>query len=448
MGKYLNAQVLGVSIKRIRSGIYSARHHFFRGGWASVEALVAPVVMIALSPWMLQRLGADKFGQWTLALAVAGFANVVSLGAGPSTMFAVARFAGKENISKAIEAIKAGFSVALITSAIFMTFACVVSEPIAKAAFVKMGDPDNIGYVLLLGACALVLQEIDSVFAGALRGMHRYDLVGIAEIFGRLVWAASIVSITLITTAIIPILTTHIIYCLLRLIIRIRIVKSVFGESCIKLPVSKNSILNIINFGKWISVQSIGGVLFSTMDKFVVGWLFGSSELSRYSLCLQLVQFLHNVQASAFQIITPVVVNKNNNNEEAKVKFNYLNFSAWIGAACLIIPLFMLAAGYDIMGLWLGSSFANDNITLLRILIVGGAILAFTIPAHYVLLGLGKARLCAIILFVAGSASLMFSASLAAYGILGFAIGRMAYGAITFLYFIAIHRSNSECVRI
>lgn len=431
-------------LEKLRSRVIAARPHLLRGGWASGEALVAPVVLFALSPWLLQRLGPDGFGQWALALTIAGFAHVASLGAGVSTMYAVAAFNAKGESAKAVDAIKAGFSLALIASVVLMTFAWLVSSPIAKTVFLKMGESHTVVAILLLGACALALQEIDAVFAGALRGMQRYDLVALLELLGRPLWALSIAAMAFMTNDIISILIVHNIYYLLRLVVRARMVALVFQRHCFGFPDSIQSILNIVNFGKWISLQSIGGVLFSTMDKVLVGWIFGSGELARYSICLQVVQFSHNLQAAGFQIITPWVSLKKINSNSSVARYNFFRFCLWTGVGGLILPLLLISGSWLILELWMGVFFANNNTDLLRVLLVGTAILAFTIPAHYVLLGLGKAKFSAILLVVAGLFSLLSSASLATFGLIGFAIGRMIYGAIACLYLVPIWRTNSE----
>jgi O-antigen/teichoic acid export membrane protein len=431
-------------LEKFKSIVLSARPHLLHGSWASVEALVAPVVLFALSPWLLHRLGANGFGQWALALTVAGFAHVASLGAGVSTMYAVADFNAKGEKDRVVDAIKAGFSLALMTSVVLMAFAWLVSYPIAKTLFVKMGDPPIVVAVLLLGVCSLALQELDAVFAGALRGLRRYDLVALLDLFGRPIWALSIAAVAYTTSDVISILIAHNIYYLVRLVVRARIASFILQKKCFGFPDSFKSIKNIANFGKWISLQSIGGVLFSTMDKVFVGWLFGSGELARYSICLQIVQFSHSLQAAGLQIITPWVAQKKMNWRSSVTKYNFFKFCLWAGLGSLILPFLLVSGSWLLLKLWMGVVFANNNADLLMVLLAGTAILAFTIPAHYVLLGLGKAKFSAVLLVFAGIVSLLSATSLAAFGLMGFAIGRMMYGAIACLYLVPIWRINYE----
>lgn len=434
-----------IDLQNLRSKVLAIRPHLLRGSWASAEALVAPLIFFLLSPWLLNSLGTNGFGQWTLALTIGGFTHVASLGAGASTMYAVSAYIAKDEDDRSADAIKAGFFIAFIAAIIFMILAWLVSESVARTLFSKMGEPRTVVAVLLFGVCALGLQELDAVFAGALRGMQRYDLVALFELLGRPVWALSISITAFLTSDVFAILIAHNIYYLTRLIVRARVAASLFKKSCFGLPTSVESLLEIVNFGKWISLQSIGGILFSTIDKVLVGWLFGSSELARYSICLQVAQFSHSLQAAGLQIITPwVALKKSNWTSTINNNSKTFRLSLWLGAGCLIFPMLLFFSSWPILKMWMGFQFANNNVDLLRVLLIGTAILSFTIPAHYVLLGLGKAKFTAILLVTAGAVSLLSSISLAVFGLMGFAFGRIMYGVIAFIYLIPIWRIHSK----
>jgi len=422
------------------SRLLSIKPHLRRGSWATVEAVVAPALGIALSPWLLHKLGAEGFGQWALALTIAGFAHLASLGAGVATMYAAAARSAKDEDAEVADCIKAGFAVALIACIGLVFFAWLAAEPIATTLFSKMGQPRTVAVVLLLGVVGLALQELDAVFAGALRGMQRYDSVALLELVGRPIWALSIAIVAYQTHDVLAVLTVHLVYNLLKVIVRARIAAALLQRSCFGLPRSLQSMLDIVQFGKWISVQSLGGVLFSTMDKVLVGWFFGSADLARYSICLQVAQFVHGLQASGLQVITPWVTRNQSVWSPNIVKKKLMQICVYLGLGSLILPLLLLGGSWQLLALWLGASFADSNVNLLRVLLAGAAILAFTVPAHYVLLGLGRAKFSAILLLIAGMASLLASISLAAFGLMAFALGRITYGAIACFYLVPIRR--------
>ena len=418
------------------------RQHLYRGGWASIEAIVGPGVLFLLSPWLLQELGSDEFAIWLLALAIAGFTNIVSLGAGTSTMYAVAACYARNEKQKASEEINAGFSLVMICLifVLTLTYLLVSLNPVV-GFFDKIGEHSVIRKALALGIFALMLQEIDTVFAGAIRGAGRYDLVSIFEIFTRPTWAVIIALSVSLKSDIIFLLTIHNLFVFFKCVFRGFLVKIVFKHHRFNCFSSWSKIHTVLSYGKWISVQSIGGFLFATADRFIVSWLFGSADLVRYSLCLQVVQFIHNLQAAAFQIITPWVIEKKEKYGQGQFfKINRLTIN--LGIIASIAPLILAFFAYDILNFWLGEVFAMANSNLLEVLLIGGAILAFSIPMHYIVLGFGQVQFGASLLIVAGFISILTATLLSFAGLMGFAAGRMMYGTIACLYFIPIYKSS------
>lgn len=421
--------------------VFALRDTILRGGWASLEALVGPAILFLLSPWLLHHLGSESFGIWLFSLAIAGFTSIVSLGAGVSTMYAIAdRFArnGNNEIGSEIET---GITLVLICSCFVLSFSWIVSHYVASSIFYQMGDQYIVRWAFLLGITALIIQEFDTVLAGALRGSGRFDLVGLFDLITKPLWGLAIACVASFSGDVIMALIIHNLFNICKLFARSFLLKKANKNFRIGLSFSLSNIKSFINYGKWISIQNFGGFLYLTADRFVVGWLFGSSDLVRYSLCLQIVQFIHNLQSSAFQIITPWIM-KFRASKATWAELNIVRFTVIAGVSATIFPLIVILFSYNILDIWIGPIFAENNQKILVVLLMGGAILAFTVPMHYVVLGLGNVKYGAQLLVAAGIASIASSFLLSFLGLVGFALGRSTYGAIACLYFVPIYRSR------
>jgi len=407
-----------------------------KGGWAAAESMVLPILSVLLSPWLLNTIGSEGFGQWALALSLAGFAHMTSAGAGVATMLGVANIREEQLCVEAPQLIKAGVLVAVMTGSILIVSCVLLSPYFVSLVFSKMGEAVLVSKILLLGVLALVMQQIDDVLAGALRGIQRFDLVAKVELVGRPLWAVGIFFAAYYSNNVIFLLYCHLVYMSLRVSARLLIVKKKFSLVFFHGTVSKCHLKKLLSTGKWISVQALGGVMFSTVDKLLVGGLYGSGDLSRYAICTQISQFVHNLQAAALQVITPWVA-KNR-------KINLLKIALLNGSACLIFPFAVMIGSWWLLRMWMGTSFADENEKLLMALMLGTVILAFTIPAHYIALGFGKTKICAAILLIGGALSVMTSFGLAAWGVIAFSMGRLVYGVVALGYFFVIKNFNSK----
>jgi len=431
-----NLRFLKLTINKIKLFLKRVSPFFSKGGWAVGEALTVPLLMLMLSPWLLRTLGKIGFGQWMLALSLNGFVHMTSLGAGVAVMLGVAQINSKNSHEEIGRIIKAGLLVAICSGGILIFTVWFVSSHVVSLFFSKMGLPSVVENVLVLGVILLALQQVDEILAGALRGMQRFDLVAKVEIYGRPVWAVLIAFVAYHTADVICLLQTHLFYTVVRTVCRIIVVTSLLGKNFFHDKFSLSYVKKLVKTGKWISVQSVGGVMFSTLDRLCVGGLFGAEGMSRYAICTQISQFVHNLQAAALQVIIPWVTKSK--------KRNLLKMAVLTGFACLVFPFAVMSGSWWLLDVWMGTGFADENEKLMLLLLIGTAILAFTIPAHYVVLGVGKTKICATILLVGGALSLMASVGLAAWGLIAFSIGRLVYGAVALGYFFVIKNFNSK----
>jgi O-antigen/teichoic acid export membrane protein len=182
-------------------------------------------------------------------------------------------------------------------------------------------------------------------------------------------------------------------------------------------------------------------LLFSVVDRLVVGAIFGAADLARYSICMQLAQLVHGVQATALQPLFPWVTTRAASPQPLSAAM--LKRTALLGGlACLVVPLGLIVVADTVLNLWIGPAFAEANSGICRILIGAYGLLAFNIPVHYLLLGLGAVRFLAAISVVAGAVSLIASLLLCPLGFTYFVVGKLFYAPLTFLNFIVLSKAT------
>ena len=100
----------------------------------------------------------------------------------------------------------------------------------------------------------------------------------------------------------------------------------------------------------------------------------------------------------------------------------------------------LLAFADTFLGAWIGAQFARENSGVCRALLLAYGLLAFNIPVHYLLLGLGKVRFLATTNVLAGILSLSTSLLLSYWGFTAFVLGKLLFAPLIFLNFIALRR--------
>ena len=396
---------------------------------------------IAVSPALLHSLGSRGFGLWAFAVAIAGFGGVASLGVGVATTRYVAEDLASGHPQGAVETTRAALSVALGGGLLLMALCAVFASLLAGTAFVRMGAVGEVSTALVLGVALLALQEIDGVFTGALRGAQRFDSAAQVELSMRVAWIGAVIGAAWYTRDAIATLAVSNALGLLKAVIKGCAAQRALKGHCMIPTRSIAPMQRLLRFGKWMWMQTLGGLLFSVVDRLVVGAVFGASDLARYSICMQLAQLVHGVQATALQPIFPWVTARLASPQPVSAAM-LRRIAVFGGLACLIAPLILIVVADTVLSLWIGAAFAEENSGICRILIGAYGLLAFNIPVHYLLLGLGAIRILAAINLAAGAVSLLASLLLFPWGLTYFAIGKLFFAPLILFNFMMLRKST------
>jgi O-antigen/teichoic acid export membrane protein len=417
-----------------------------RAAWAAADQGIYPIVQLALTPYLLFKLGRQDFGIWMLAVAALSMSQLVSWGAGIATTKHVSADMAAGAKSEAIEVARAALAVAMMGGLLAAFLGWMLAPLIVAHFFRGMGPLERTVPVLALCGLAAAIQEIDNVFAGALRGVERFDLCAQAEVPARLIMGAVIAllasqgcSVHTLFAALIPMMAAKAALKAWQVSIQFQSAKSALPS--FTLPTMRR----VAAFGFWQWLQSAGALFFSASDQILVGGLLGAVALARYSACLQIAQYVHMVPSVMVQVIFPRLSALGSQLDAVSGNriLNYSTIAALGTSIVLGMPLILFAD--QLLKLWIGPAFAAENHQLLIVLIVVHITLAANIGGYFVLLGSGRTARSAAIVLSAGAAQSLFAILVAPMGLMAVALNRFVYSALTsFLYFAARYRTNER----
>jgi O-antigen/teichoic acid export membrane protein len=420
------------------------RNYSGRAGWAVGEQGIAPLVQLVLTPIFLRRLGGESFGIWMFALTIVSMSPLVSLGASVAATKHVSADLGRGLRDQAIAAIRAAIAVAMTGGVLVSVLLALLAPLLAAHLLHNLGAPGRVGLVLALCGVAAAVQEIDNVFAGALRGAERFDLCAMVEVPARVLIGCVLVWLCESSVGVHGLLVTLIFLLAIKATVKGWQVARLFGGVSTCLPsMAAEPLRRVVSFGAWQWLQTAGTVFFSAADQLLIGGLIGAAALARYSTCLQIAQYVHTLPSVMTQVIFPRLSALGPN--IGAVRGNEILRSATIatvGAAILLgLPLMLFAR--PILRIWIGVRFADENYWLLIVLVVVHIVLAFNIASYFVLLGSGRAPRSATIVLAAGATQFAAAVAAAPLGIFAVACSRFVYAfATAFLYKAARYRHD------
>ena len=413
--------------------------HLVQGSWGITEYLAYPVLMLVATPIFLSQLGTAQYGQWMLLMAVTSMGGLASMGMGTAIVKDVSSYRGRGDLVSAANAVRAGLAVSLVGSVIVAALLLLFGGFAGEHFFARMGNHEDMELIIRFGALLIVLEQIDTIFSNAIRGMERFDRAAQIEVGFKFLTVLIAAIIAWTTQELHMLLTAVTIITLLRALSKALVASHLLRSTALWPRWDKILVKQVLNFGKWMWLQSLGGVFFVATDRLIVGALLGADALARYSVCLQLAQQIHSIPSAGMGFTFPLVSRKfefGGGESIRKIAFVAIGINVML-AILLALPMIML--GEQILTFWVGKDIAFQSTNVLSWLAAAFLILSINIAPHYILLGCNAARFVSVSNIIGGFVSLVASLILIPnMGLLGAAFSKGTYGLVISTNFFAL----------
>jgi O-antigen/teichoic acid export membrane protein len=412
------------------------RPHIASSSWGMAEYLAFPLMMFLATPLLLKLIGTSAYGQWMLLLTFNGLGGLAGMGMGSAATKHVSAALGRRDDDGVALAVGACLSMTMLMTITLAAMIIMFGLMGGPALLSKMGDLVVLQSIIAMAAVLIAIEQLDTVFAGTLRGLERFDLSAKAEVTSKLVLVLLVLLAAWLTRSLWGVLLATFAIAGIRLILKAYIVTRCLGY--FPKPVWKRAeMLGSLSFGKWTWAQAVGSVLFATVDRLLVGAQMGSYALAHYSVCLQLAQQVQTIPAAGAQFLFPAISRR----RERRESFRLLSIGAsavLAGLGLLIaIPIAMFAR--FILIHWVGSEIAGTSTNVLALLVLVYLLLALNVGPFFVLLGSGRERLATILPLVASILGVLVTYSLVPkFGLMGAVYGRLVYAGVTLLLIVPV----------
>lgn len=325
--------------------------------------LVIPsLISIPVMGTMARLLGIEKFGLFTLAFAVLGYAGIFDAGLTRAVIRSVAMHRG--NITKIRELVGTASYAVLFLGVLAAVLLWLNAAGLAMLLKVSAQNFDDA--VISFKWLSLTIPPflLSMIWFSYLEGNERFaELNIIKTITSSLIAISPLVAVLIeksLEAAIIGFLVGRIIAML---------VAYIFCSKNMPDGVwayDKGALKELFQFGSWITVSNIVSPLMGYFDRFILSNLMGANHVAFYTAPAEGVARLSIVPGAVTRSLFPML-SKQADDSKAQAK---LAFWGLLGiCSAIALPVFVFA-GF-IMTTWMGSEYGGDATLVLRILVVG-----------------------------------------------------------------------------
>ncbi len=330
--------------------------------WNIVGFAIPIIIAIPAMGYLARVLGVEKFGLFTLAYALVGYASIFDAGLSRAVIRAVAMYSSEDEVLRKILGTATCFVLILSILASMMLF--LSAEKLAGILSISdLAKHDAVrGFEWLsLTVTPLLLSMI---WFSYLEGKSDFLKLNVLK------------SSTGITVALLPVVFvlyevsfTSAIFGLIAGRSITAIISYFYGLSRLRRGVFNadwNTLKELLNFGGWITITNILSPVMVYFDRFLISNVVGAQSVAFYTAPAEAVGRLLLIPVAVSRAVFPTLSAKHPD-AESQTKLAYKLLALFSVSMAFLV--FVLAK--KILLLWLGPEYLGDSVTVLQVLVIG-----------------------------------------------------------------------------
>lgn len=405
--------------------------------WTAFAATIA--VGFLMSPFLVRHLGDSVYGVWVLVGSLAGYLGLLDFGITPSTVKYVAEYRALGDQKSINRLVTTSLTIYSLIGWLTLAVSVVVALFFNKVFDTPLSFSTAATVVMLTGL-NLAITFPASVFVGILRGYQRYDLDSAVTTVSILVRSAltvvlilkgyGIVSLAIIAFTFDMLRLACLAYWAYRLNPALEIRRAYFDQAQLK---------KLSGYSLYAFLMIIGKRLIFFTDAIIIAIFMPVAAITLYSIANRLVTYLLQI-SETMGVLTPAASDLGARDDRAAIKEMLVVSTKYLLLIALPVACVFFVLGDAFIGLWMGDEYTSSAV-ILSVLTVAVLAHLLEMPAHTILLGLGKHKVVALLTLAQAAANLALSLALVKpYGLLGVAIGTtvpmVAFTAVALVVYV------------
>ncbi len=347
-----------------------------------------PVLLLVVTiPVLIYSAGTERFGVYTIALALLSYFSLLDLGLGRAAVKFLAE-AFENNRIVEIRGMFWTFSILTGLMGLLGTLLLAALTPLLINGVLNV--PENLQtearrafYVLALG---IPLVTITTTFQATLESQHRFGVVSVLQFFNSTLNQAAPLFVLLFSYSLEwlvgALVLSRLWGAITFLVVALRHLDRPFRGPFFL----RNGLRAFVSYSLWQSVTNIVSPIMENADRFIIGALSVLSAVAYYATPSEIIKRLLILSLSLGRTTFPIF-------SAAGIKqrtYVYVKYSKYLMLILAPLSGSILVFASDVLYLWLGTSFAQESSHVLQILAVGLLVNSLAILPFFLIQGSGR----------------------------------------------------------
>ncbi len=390
--------------------------------WASLIVNIA--IGFVLIPFMINYLGKDGYGKWTIIVSFVGYYGIFTTGIISSIVRFLARYRGQGDDKSINEIISTAVLLFSCTGVLAISISLVIASPLANFFRRSLEDIKEFKLLIRILGLSTGLSFLSGLFSAIIVSHERYVVVNITGIITTLLRTCLTVLMLRRGMGLSGVAYASLLSTLFGITANYLICRYLFPKVLITFVKAKWSVLRmLLIYSASVMIITIGEIMRFSLDGFVIGKLINIQTVGVYSVAAAIIRYMKRIIVRGMGVLTPrfaTLAGAHNRSELRDLFLKSLSISALLG--CGVGMLTIIFGGRFII-FWVGKEF-TDAIPVVWILATAYIVDLAQSPGIGLIYALNKHHYLGLATILEGIINLVVSIILAPkYGIVGVAMG-------------------------
>ncbi len=405
----------------------------------SILAWGWPVLLsLVITPLLVRELGADAYGVRGLIISITGYFALLDLGLNAAGTKYLAEYQAKGNKPLIIELLGTTLTTFTVAGLLGGGFIWALAGWFSNTVFTIPTDLQvQSVWAFRLAGVGFFVSMITWWGSSIPTGLQRFDVFnGISVGFGTITSLGSLVAV-LLGYGLIGVVCANVLSNIIAVIAYVIAARKLLPGILIRFSFDWEMFKRTTIFGFYMVLFRIFGIIFTQLDRTLIGIWLGTAALTFYLVPHQIASMVHQVNAKMMQIVFPMASEFSAAMDQGKVRRLFLRGTNLSVVAGLGIAVPVVALARPLLQFWLSPEFAEKSTVVLSILAVTYLLMGLTAVTTSVLGGIGYPQLVTIGSATSGiSALLSYWLLIKLWGINGAALATTLGMVITIVYYL------------
>ena len=366
-----------------RKVVHNTLFNFFGRSWAVAVGLL-------LTPYIVSVLGVQRFGVWSLLLAVTQYFGVLDLGVSTSFVKFIAEYDARGDVVAISSVVSTGFAFYLAFAALLLALVLALAGPLLNLFDIPASLWAEARLVLIAAVGVFAFNNAFGAFQAVMTGLQRMEIINGIVVVGSIVDAITTVVLLRLGYGLTGLVISRIVvFCLTAALLVVAAFRILPGLRVTPRLISWSRLRVLLDYGVKVQVTQLTQLVSSQADKLLLGYFVGLDAVSFYELGARIVLSAKRLSRVLISAVLPAASEIDARQDMKTLYALYRRGARYL--ALVTIPLFTLIAftAPVIVRAWVGEGYER-SIAVMQVLAIGHGVHLLTGMGTMVVKGMGK----------------------------------------------------------